>query len=302
MATQTDKDNIRWFKENFGADIQAVIADTPFKMELIVAIALQETGYLWGRIRKYIDPETDEPMTAAKTLELCVGDSIGAPKRGAFPKTAELLKVVEGGDNMFDIARDALKAIGQYEPAYKTAYNNGKFCHGFGIFQYDLQFFKENPSFFLEKKWYDFDECLILLREELYSAMRRAYGANKKTLTNKEMVYVAIAYNAGSVDINDGFQQGHMDDGKYYGEHIWEYLQLARSSNSNNPIYKVIAKSGLKIRSGPGTNFDKLYLLPFGSQVSIGQKNGDWVQVDKDGENGVNGYDGYSFADFLELE
>lgn len=302
MVTKAEKDNILWFKDNFEIDIQAVIADTPFKMELIIAIAMEETGYLWGKIRKGIDPETGTTTTAAKTLELCVGDSIGEPRRGAFPKTEQQLKDAADGVAMFDIARKALKDVGQYDSAYKKAYNAGKFCHGFGIFQYDLQFFKENPSFFLKRKWYDMEECLNLFKKELYSAMRIAYGASKKTLTYKEMVYVAIAYNAGNkVDTNGGFDQGHQDEtGKFYGEYIWEYLQLASSLNKR--LYRVTAKSGLRIRSGPGTNFDILLpSLPFGSKISVGKSNGEWIQVDRDGENGVNGYDGYAFAEFLEL-
>jgi hypothetical protein len=298
MITQADKDDIKWFLDNFGADIKATMSDTPFNMELLIAIAMQETGYLWRKIRKEIDPRTGDIMAATKVLELCVGDSIGEPKRGAFPKTEQLLRSAKDGETMFNIARAALKSVGEYEEPYKKAYNLGKFCHGFGIFQYDLQFFKTNPSFFLEKKWVNLNECLILFKEELYSAMRKAYGANKKTLTKNEMVYVAIAYNAGSVDTNGGFNQGHEN----YGQHIKDYLEIVLKLMPNKRFYRVIAKSGLRVRSGPGTNFDILLpLLPFGSQVSVGLSNGEWIQVDRDGEDGKNGYDGYAFASFLEL-
>ena len=44
------------------------------------------------------------------------------------------------------------------------------------------------------------------------------------------MVYVAIAYNKGSVNFARKFKQGHKDDnGKYYGEFIWEYLQHSKA-------------------------------------------------------------------------
>ena len=46
----------------------------------------------------------------------------------------------------------------------------------------------------------------------------------------EEKVYVAIAYNRGSVNFSRGFKQGYKDEsGKYYGEHIWSYLQLVKS-------------------------------------------------------------------------
>ena len=66
---------------------------------------------------------------------------------------------------------------------------------------------------------------------KLRAALRRAYGASKSTLSDEEMVYVAIAYNRGTVNFARGFKQGYRDEvEKHYGEHIWGYLQLARSA------------------------------------------------------------------------
>lgn len=62
------KDDIIWFKDQFQSDILAAIDDTPFRLELLVAIALQETGYLWRNIYK--------KESIAKTLAgggICVG-------------------------------------------------------------------------------------------------------------------------------------------------------------------------------------------------------------------------------------
>jgi hypothetical protein len=80
------KEDIIWFKQQFGSDIQAAIEDTPFRTELFVAIALQETGYLWRNIYKKLDRETGGSIAVSKVLELCVGD---APDRSAFPKTKD---------------------------------------------------------------------------------------------------------------------------------------------------------------------------------------------------------------------
>jgi hypothetical protein len=287
MSIQED---ISWFKSQFQEDIKTAIADTPFSVALITAIALQETGYLWRNIYK--------KETVAKTLELCVGDTLDTPDRSAFPKNKSALTDKPKGEEMFAIAREALESIAPYNNGYKNAAKNlDKFCHGFGIFQYDLQFFLENPNFFLEKRWYEFDECLKLCVEELNNKLVRVYGSDKSSLTDREMVYVAIAYNRGRVDFSRGFKQGYFDGEKYYGEYIWEYLQLAKNNNVNAGQYQVTARSGLRVRSGSGTNFDVVNLIPFGRRVSIGQRQGEWVEVDLEGDGAI---DGFVFGSFLK--
>lgn len=215
---------IGWFKEQFRSKIEAAIAGTPFSLDMLTAIALQETYYIWGKLY------TTLPIN--EVLKLCVGDTIDAPNRSAFPKNKAALLSVNKGEEIFDIAREALESVGAYVQEYKDVADSSpdKFCHGFGIFQLDLQFFKEDPDYFIQKRWYSFDECLSKCTNELKAAIKRAYGSGKTALTDEEKVYVAIAYNRGSVDFSRQFKQGHRDDsGKYYGEYIWEYLQLAKS-------------------------------------------------------------------------
>ena len=215
---------IGWFKEQFRDKINAVIAGTPFSLDLLAAIAMQETYYIWGNL--YNTRSIDE------VLKLCTGDTLDAPRRSAFPQNKSDLLTQAKGDEMFEIARASLEAVGEVVPSFKRVADSSpdKFCRGYGIFQLDLQFFKDKPNYFLQKKWYDFDECLNQCVSELKAALRRAYGSGKITLTDEEKVYVAIAYNRGSVDFSRKFKQGFRDDsGKYYGEYIWEYLQLAKS-------------------------------------------------------------------------
>jgi hypothetical protein len=38
------------------------------------------------------------------------------------------------------------------------------------------------------------------VRRRIEAALKRTYGSKKKTFTDEEQVYVAIAYNAGRVD------------------------------------------------------------------------------------------------------
>lgn len=215
---------IGWFKSQFGDKIRAAVSGTPFDLNLLTAIAMQETYYIWGNLYPL--------MSETEVLTLCTGDTIDSPSRSAFPKNkADLLSFAKGAE-MFGIARTALENVAHHIPSFKTVVESSpsKFCRGYGIFQLDLQFFKDNPDYFLEKKWSDFDECLSHCVNELKAAMRRAFRSNKQTLTDEEKVYVAIAYNRGSVDFAKKFKQGFRDSsGKYYGEYIWDYLRLAKS-------------------------------------------------------------------------
>ncbi len=215
---------IGWFKEQFRSKIKAAIIGSPFSLDMLTAIALQETYYIWGNL--YGKLPIDE------VLKLCVGDTLDSPNRSAFPKNKLALVDVANGDAMFDIARKSLENVGAYIPEYKNVADSSpnKFCHGFGIFQLDLQFFKENPDYFLQTKWHSFDECLNQCIRELRAALKRAYGNGKDALTDDEKVYVAIAYNRGSVDFSRKFKQGFKDDsGTYYGEYVEKYLKLSKS-------------------------------------------------------------------------
>ena len=219
------RDAVAWFKTTFHKRIRNGIRGTPFSIDMVSAIAQQETGYIWS-------PLVEKGLSERDVLRLCVGDTLDADRgRSAFPKTkAELLAAPRGAE-MFAIARQALVDMAQYTPGYAGAVRNpNKFCHGFGIFQYDLQFYRTNPDYFLQKRWKDFDACLAQCVEELNEAMKRQGWANRTTLSDGEKVYVAIAYNKGRAKLSLGFKQGHKsDDGKFYGENIFEFLRIAQS-------------------------------------------------------------------------
>ena len=44
--------DIAWFKENFAKPITAAVAGTPFDLDMLTAIACQETGYIWQVLRR----------------------------------------------------------------------------------------------------------------------------------------------------------------------------------------------------------------------------------------------------------
>jgi hypothetical protein len=223
MLGQSDQAAMEWFNETFGADIDAAVNGTPFGKALVIAIAMQETAYLWRGLYK--------TRTVDEVLRLCVGDTIDAPKRSAFPTTRAKLEAVPQGKAMFRVAREDLAAVAEIDRGYARQFEKpDKFCHGFGMFQFDLQFFEEEPDYFLERKWTKFPNTLDKLMIELKAALKRAYGPGKTSLTHKESVFTAIAYNRGSVNTNGTFKQGHKNaDGKFYGELLDLYLTAAEA-------------------------------------------------------------------------
>ena len=90
------KDEIKWFKDNFSADVIPALAGTPLSFDLICAITFQESGELWSRLRRDLPRE--------EVLRLSVGDTLDEPNRSAFPKNKDALIGVDGGQEMFDLA------------------------------------------------------------------------------------------------------------------------------------------------------------------------------------------------------
>ncbi len=162
------------------------------------------------------------------------------------PRTlAELLKLPNGkprpnGQAMFDVARQSLVAMAaatKIKGYVAAAKNPKKICHGFGVFQYDIQSFLDDPDYFLKRGWCVFEASLGKCMTELKEKQRIIGYGKKPKLTDEEMVHIAIAYNTGKFNPKKGLQQGHRDeDGKYYGEQVYEYLRLSQTvSASKHP-------------------------------------------------------------------
>ena len=215
-----------WFKSQFQPAIEQAIAGTPFSVDMITAFACQETGEIWPALRR-------QGLPTSRILELCVGDTIDASPTGggrrAFPKNKSELLQAPQGDRMFEIARQGLVDMATYIPDYRgAAAKPDKVCHGFGIFQLDLQFFKSEPDYFLSRRYADFAAALAKCVGELKAALKRIGWQAKTSLSGAEMAGVAIAYNTGRYDPAKGLKQGYFDGAKYYGENYFAYLQLAR--------------------------------------------------------------------------
>ena len=61
--------------------------------------------------------------------------------------------------------------------------------------------------------------------------------------------------------------------------------------------YRVIARDGLNLRSGPGTDFWTIRSLPFGTVVNVISHDGPWALVDLLGDGAA---DGHVHASFLK--
>ena len=219
---------IAWFKKQFGPQISVATKGTPFHLDFMTAIALQETYEVWGRAYR-------SGKTPTEVLQLCVGDildSDGGRDPKAFPQNRRVLEKAKGGRQMFKIARKALEDMAQIATEYKKYLKDkDKFCHAFGIFQYDIQAFKNDPDYFLKKEWGDLDKCVAKCLSELNTKWNKTYP-KKKTLNDTELVYVAIAYNQESANIKKGFKQGYKgkNDPKYYGQYIDQYMALSKKT------------------------------------------------------------------------
>jgi hypothetical protein len=257
MPTTSD---IEWFKREFHAPIAKATAGTPFDLSMLCAIACQETGYIWSVLRK-------KGMATAAILKLCVGDTLDSDKgRSAFPKTKADLVAWKDGQAMFGIAHQGLVDMAVHIPGYSgVAARPAKFCHGFGIFQYDLQFFKTDPDHFLQRRYAEFGPSLAKCLTELKRGLKTLGWSDRTRLTDYEMACVAIAYNTGGFKPGAGLKQGHNDGKKYYGELFFDYLTLARTVADpvETPEPPVVEMAGtwfrvdtttttLNLRSSPG--------------------------------------------------
>ena len=318
--------DMRWFKEHFGGKINAALVGTPYSLDLMTALACQETGEVWPILRK-------KNLSLDQILELCVGDSLDfnpttGKGRKAFPRNKADLVAVPNGQKMFDIARQGLVDMAQFITSYQGAASNpNKFCHGFGIFQYDLQFFKAvDPDYFLQKRYANFDTCLQKALEELRSATKKIGFQNKPKLTDQEMAFVAIAYNTGGFNSAKGLKQGYRPKDKngnpvglFYGEQIFQFIQTSKTvtvtddqtgpasitTEPTGPLFKVTSTDPLRLRSESSKdqnnpNSNVIAKLPNGHVVRAitNEAVNGFLEVETDFEG--RHFRGFASAEFLK--
>jgi hypothetical protein len=104
-----------------------------------------------------------------------------------------------------------------------------KFPRGYGMFQLDLQFFKVDPDYFLQRRYEIFSETLGKCLAELRSALKKVGFQSKTSLTDFEFACVAIAYNTGGFKPSKVLQQGHFNGTRFYGEEVFDFVRLSRT-------------------------------------------------------------------------
>ena len=73
-----------------------------------------------------------------------------------------------------------------------------------------------------------------------------------------------------------------------------QQVELAEAENR----YRVIARSGLRMRAGPGPEFTVLQTLALHCEVTVLQQHNQWAEVDLDSDGLV---DGWVFGSYLEV-
>ncbi len=220
MPTNAD---ILWFKTTYGARLLPYIKDTPFTLDMMTALACQETGEVWPFLRKV------KALSPDDILALCVGDTLD--RDSTFPKDKDHLLSVPKGQEMLDIARQALVDMAVYVKSYQgAAKNKKKFCKGFGLFQYDLQFFKtKEKDFFLNKLWATLDGTTTHALGELNNALKTLGLQGATSLTDEQFAFAGIVYNTGRFIKSKGLDQGFVTDGKHYGRNLFEFIAKCRA-------------------------------------------------------------------------
>jgi putative peptidoglycan binding protein len=155
-----------WMSSNFGAEIEAATAGSPFDVNLVCAIACQETALVW---LPWIDT-----MSPQEVLTHCVFDASGdAPRttRRSFPANTAAFrnKFGDAVTQQLINAANEMRSLRRMPPA-QWVYK------GYGIFQYDLQNMLTDPDFFVQGQWSDFRACLDRLMKLLHEKLNSAGG------------------------------------------------------------------------------------------------------------------------------
>ncbi|UWM66002.1 glycoside hydrolase domain-containing protein [Enterobacter sp. CP102] len=119
------------------------------------------------------------------------------------------------------------------------------------------------------------------------------------------------AQKSGAFNLNQQYPSGNIcgigvdynhsnPDGRGIGTfrlpHVQQQFQLSNTITEKSQ-FKVIARNGLRVRRGPGVEFDVAGIVQKGTLLSVIKIEGQWALVDIEGDGMA---DGYVFAGYLE--
>jgi Domain of unknown function (DUF1906)/Bacterial SH3 domain len=75
-----------------------------------------------------------------------------------------------------------------------------------------------------------------------------------------------------------------------FGDFVPDPALLPPVAGDRGTRYRVTARDGLRLRAGPGTDFDVTALLAFGRELRVVGQSGDWAKVDLEGDGQADGF------------
>jgi len=98
--------------------------------------------------------------------------------------------------------------------------------------------------------------------------------------SNKWSLLQAMPSTVGEVECDPDKANGE------FGEFFLSDIVAQASASTGT----VSARSGLRLRAGPGTDYDVLQLIPYGTQVYPVKRSGDWTLVSLAGDGATDGF------------
>jgi len=75
-----------------------------------------------------------------------------------------------------------------------------------------------------------------------------------------------------------------------FGQFALQGKALDQPAAPTRAMMEVTAAAGLRLRTGPGTQFDVVAVLPHGSLVEAVRREGEWIAVDREGDGAIDGF------------
>ena len=213
-----------WFKTQFQPQIEAAIAGTPLTVDFLTAIACQETGDVWPALRRRGLPVDRSPRAVRGRHARRRQGPIGVPDhQGGAARSAARRRDV----------RDRAPGAGRHGcaiPAYAgVAKRPTKFCHGFGIFQRDLQFFLDDPSTSCTGTTNASTAPSTIVSSGAKRGLRALDFEDRDSFPISSWRPWASPTTPATFKPAKGLKQGHFDGKRFYGEAIFDFLRLAHT-------------------------------------------------------------------------